>query len=68
MEGEGTWRSLTLPEVERKFREVVGGLLGADRAARLVALVYGLPRAHSTEPFFEELAGTSALHTREGGT
>ena len=68
MEGEGSWRNLTLPEVERKFREVVGGLLGSARAARLVDLVYGLPRANSTEPFFEELAGTSALRTPEGET
>ena len=64
LEGEGTWRNLTLSEVEHKFRDVVGGLLGAGRAARLVDLVYALPRAHSTAPFFEALAGTSALHTQ----
>jgi 2-methylcitrate dehydratase PrpD len=63
LEGEGTWRNLPLSEVEPKFRDVVGGLLGAGRAARLVDLVFALPRAHSTEPFFEALAGTSALHT-----
>jgi 2-methylcitrate dehydratase PrpD len=68
LEGEGTWRNLPLSEVEPKFRDVVGGLLGAGRTARLVDLVYELPRAHSTEPFFEALAGTSALHTREGET
>jgi len=68
LEGEGTWRNLPLSAVEPKFRSVVGGLLDAVRAARLVALVSELPRAHSTEQFFEALAGTSALHTREGET
>ena len=61
LEGEGTWRNLTLSEVEHKFRDVVGGLLGSVRAARLVDLVYELPRAHSTAHFFEALAGTSVL-------
>jgi hypothetical protein len=68
LEGGGTWRNLPLSEVEPKFRDVVGSLLGAGRAARLVDLVYELPRAHSTAQFFEALAGTSALHTREGET
>jgi 2-methylcitrate dehydratase PrpD len=63
IEGEGIWRNLTLSEVEDKFRDVVGDLLGSDRAARLVDLVYELPRAHSTEHFFEALASTSALRT-----
>jgi 2-methylcitrate dehydratase PrpD len=68
LEGEGTWRNLPLSEVEHKFRSVVGGLLDAARAARLVDLVYELPRAHSTVQFFEALAGTAALYTREGET
>jgi 2-methylcitrate dehydratase PrpD len=68
LEGEGTWRNLTLSEVEHKFRDVVGSLLGAGRVARLVELVYELPRTHSTEQFFEALAGTSVLHTRAGDT
>jgi 2-methylcitrate dehydratase PrpD len=62
LEGEGTWRNLTLSEVEHKFRDVVGGLLGAVRAARLVDLVYELPRAHSTEPFFD----LHSAHCRKG--
>jgi 2-methylcitrate dehydratase PrpD len=61
LEGVGTWRTLTLAEVEHKFRDVVGGLLGAGPAARLVDLVYALPRAPSTAQFFEALASTSAL-------
>jgi 2-methylcitrate dehydratase PrpD len=61
LEGAGTWRTLSLAEVEHKFRDVVGGLLGAGRAARLVDLVYDLPHALSTAQFFEALASTSAL-------
>ncbi len=61
LEGAGTWRTLTLAEVEHKFQDVVGGLLGAGRAARLADLVYDLPRAPSTAHFFEALASTSAL-------
>ena len=61
LEGEGTWRNLPLSEVAHKFHDVVDGLLGAGRAARLMDLVYALPRAPSTAPFFEALASTSAL-------
>jgi hypothetical protein len=64
LEGEGTWRNLTLSEVEHKFRDVVDGLLGSVRAARLVDLVYGLRRANSTANFFEALAGISAAARR----
>jgi hypothetical protein len=63
IEGEGIWRNLTLSEVEDKFRDTVGDLLGSVKATRLVDLVYELPRAHSTEHFFEALASTSALRT-----
>jgi len=68
MKGEGTWRNLTLSEVEHKFREVVGGLLDSVSAARLVDLVYETPRANTTEHFFEALASTSILCTLEGET
>jgi hypothetical protein len=68
MEGEGTWRNLSLSEVENKFRDVMGGLLGSVRTSRFVDLVYELPHANSTAPFFEALAGTSVLRTREGET
>ena len=68
MKGEGTWRNLTLSEVEHKFREVVGGLLDSVSAARLVDLVYETPRANTTEHFFEALASTSTLCTLEGET
>ena len=68
MEGEGTWRNLTRSEVEHKFRDVLGGLLGSVRAARLVDLVYELPRANSTADFFEALAGASTLRTLKGET
>jgi 2-methylcitrate dehydratase PrpD len=63
MEGEGIWRNLSLSEVENKFRDVLGGLLGSVSTSRFVDLVYGLPHANSTTSFFEVLAGTSVLRT-----
>jgi len=63
LEGEGIWRNLSLSEVENKFRDVVGGLLGSVSTSRFVDLVYGLPHANSTASFFEALAGTSVLRT-----
>jgi 2-methylcitrate dehydratase PrpD len=68
MQGEGTWRNLTLPEVEHKFREVVSDLLDAGSAARLVDLVCETPRANTTDHFFEALASTATLCAREGET
>ena len=63
LEGAGTWRTLTLAEVEHKFQDVVGGLLGAGRAARLADLVDDLPRALH-RPFFRSAREHICASTR----
>jgi 2-methylcitrate dehydratase PrpD len=66
LRGHGRWRNLEPSEVEQKFRDVVGGLIGDARTARLATIVKGLPRARSLDELWSVLAETPTVPTQEG--